>query len=485
MRFKKVATVLVSMAALVFSSCLSTDVGDKDPAVGRGINAWNSRGPESARAYWVEIEDSAKQKKYLSYIDLFNAGNAALDSTDSVKATNEGKLLSACNTALAKFSALDKALNLPANVKEKGANLTADRIDNLLAAGKVNEAKKMYKTAAEIYGSNSKLDEAGKEVDVCSKIASKRASLLDQANKANEIEDFDAKVAAFHEVLAKCTAAESEVNTLVANSPVGKTNGVAANARGFKKVRQDIAIQLEGVYRDKVYDYKDKIGEEFARQPEGTGSGKNGSFTLEEILAHYESVEKNIDTIYAELLDFAEKHNKNVSQDVIDDVTAQKNDLHAKIAQINREIANKKEIESRGKTVMPLMIGLFNAQPGSTAESQKSRPAKFSAKGVKGDEYWWGMVSIPKGQMNDLVITLKDNRTVRVFNENTKSGKLIEKNNLQDLVSRSSRVGNSWPVLNAGSQLKGQNYFFEIQKGKTDSYSGEVVVYSSFITRMR
>ena len=83
------------------------------------------------------------------------------------------------------------------------------------------------------------------------------------------------------------------------------------------------------------------------------------------------------------------------------------------------------------------------------------------------------------------MITLKDNRTVRVFNENTKSGKLIEKNNIQDLVSRSSRVGNSWPVLNAGSQLKGSNYFFEIQKGKTDSYSGEVVVYSSFIVRMR
>ena len=59
------------------------------------------------------------------------------------------------------------------------------------------------------------------------------------------------------------------------------------------------------------------------------------------------------------------------------------------------------------------------------------------------------------------------------------------KNNLKDLVSRSSRVGNSWPVLNAGSQLKGTNYYFEVQKGKTENYSGEVVVYSSFITRMR
>lgn len=95
------------------------------------------------------------------------------------------------------------------------------------------------------------------------------------------------------------------------------------------------------------------------------------------------------------------------------------------------------------------------------------------------------MVSIPKGQMNDLVVTLKDNRTVRVFAENTKSGRLIEKNNMKDLVNRSYKVGNSWPVLNAGSTLTTNKYFFEIQKGKTPDYEGEVVVYSSFIVRMR
>lgn len=485
MKLKKVLTLLMSALAVFFISCGTAKVGDKDPAVAKGVSAWNSRGPESARAYWTEIQDAAKQKKYLNYINLFNAGNDALESTDGIKASNEGKLLSACNTALAKFSAIDSTLNLPADVKEKGANLTAARIDNLLAAGKVAEAKKMYKSAVNVYGTNAALETAGKQVEVCEAIAAKRSSLLSQASKANEIEDFESKVAAYNEVLGKCSAAEAEVNTLVNNSGVGKTNGVAANAKGFKKVRQDIAIQLEGAYRDKVYDYKDKIGEEFARQPEGTGSGKNGAFTLEEILAHYKSVETNIDKIYADLLDFAAKHNKNVSQDVIDDVTAQKNDLHAKIAQINREIANKKEIESRGKTVMPLMIGLFNPAPGASKGNQKSRPAKFSAKGVKGDEYWWGMVSIKNGEMNDLVITMKDNRNIRVFNQNTHSGKDIEKKGLKDLISKANKVGNSWPVLNASKALGSDKYFFEVQKGKTDSYSGEVVVYSSFITRSR
>ena len=134
---------------------------------------------------------------------------------------------------------------------------------------------------------------------------------------------------------------------------------------------------------------------------------------------------------------------------------------------------------------MPLMIGLFNADPRSTKGNEKSRPAKFSASNQKKEEYWWGMVDIPRGKMNDLVITLKDNRPVRVFNENTRSGSLIKKNNLQDLVNRGSKVGNSWSAFNAGKQLTSNKYFFEIGEGKSKEYSGEVVVYSSFITRSR
>ena len=131
---KKMLTVLMAVLAVLFVSCQSSKSGDKDPAVAKGVNAWNRGNPESARAYWQEIEDSAKKKKYLNYITLFNAGNTALNSTDGVKASNEGKLLSSCNTALAKFSAIDSSLKLPANVCSKGTKLTIGRIDNLLAA---------------------------------------------------------------------------------------------------------------------------------------------------------------------------------------------------------------------------------------------------------------------------------------------------------------------------------------------------------------
>lgn len=486
MKKSKIGLAVLSAIATLFISCQSTGVNDKDPAVGKGVTAWNTREPEAARAYWDEIQDASKKKKWLNYVTLYEAGVNALDSADTVKASNEAKLLSLTNTAINKFSALDENLYLPDDVCERGATLSAGRIDKLLAAERVSEARKMYKSAEDLFGLNSELKEAGKELDVVTVIVNKKLSLLNQAEKAGEIEDFDSKIAAYDAVIAKYPSVEAEVNTAVKQSSVSETNGVTGAARAFKKVRQDIVIQRSGAFRDEAYAYRDRLGEEFARQPdESAGTGKKGEFTVYDMRNHYQSIAKNMDDIYAELEGFAAKYPKDVSPDMVSEAKSFKDDLNSKIAQINKEIAVKEEIESRGKTVMPLMIGLFNADPNSSASSKKSRPAKFSASGQKKDEYWWGMVSIPKGTMNDLVITLKDNRTVRVFNQNTHGGKDIEKKGLKDLVSKQNKVGNSWPVLNAGSQLTSDKYFFEIQKGKTENYSGEVVVYNSFVVRSR
>ena len=341
----------------------------------------------------------------------------------------------------------------------------------------------MYDSAVKVYGTSDELESAKKEIDVVNIVNARQSSLQDLTEKARAETSFDAKIAAYDSALDTYTKAEKEIDSAVASSGVGKTAGVSVNVRNFKKARQDISIERASTIRERAYAYKTQIDEEFARTP--NTKGESGKVSLEEILAHYQSVQKNIEATYQDLLGFAAKYPNDIGQDILDDINAQKKELEAKIAQVNSEIRTAQEIASRGKVVFPLMIGLFNPDPRSTAESKKSRPAKFSAKNVKGNEYWWGMVSIPRGTLNDLVITLKDNRTVRVFAENTKSGKLIEKNNMKDLVNRSAKVGNSWPVLNAGSQLTTNKYFFEIQKGKTPDYEGEVVVYSSFIVRMR
>lgn len=480
---RKCGVIVSAILVVLLASCASMGGGSADEkAIARGVQAWNDREPAAAAAYWADIKDPATNKKYQGYITLYTDGAQALTDSDGIKATNETKLLAVCNKALDKFTALDPALKLPPDMCQKGAVLTAGRISNLLAAEKLSAAKKMYASAVKVYGESAELANASKEIDMVSSILSKKSSLSAEAEKARTIEDFDAKIAAYDTAIADFKTGEKDINTAVANSEVKKNTGVVANVRSYKKAQQDVEIERMSVIRDRAYVYKDRIGEEFARTPE---QGKNGNMSLEEILAHYESVKQNIEKIYQELLAFAAKYPDAVGQDILDDIDAQRKDLESKIAQVNKEIATAKEIASRGKVVMPIMIGLFNPAPGSTAESKKSRPAKFSATKVKDDEYWWGMVSIPKNQMNDLVITLKDNRTVRVFSENTKSGKLIKKNNMKDLVNRGYKVGNSWPVLNAGSQLTTDKYFFEIQKGKTDSYEGEVVVYSSFVVRMR
>ena len=482
---KKCIGIVSAILAVILVSCASApdqETADQR-AIMEGVKAWNSREPEAAATYWNMIGNEKLQKQYLNYIDLYKAGVEALDSTDSIKASNEAKLLAACNKALDKFSALDSALSLPRDICDKGASLSAKRIDGLVASGKTGAAKKMYDSAVKVYGTSDELVNANKEIDVVSAIYSRQNTLKEQTEKARATTEFEDKIAAYDSAIAAYAKAEKDLDATAASAGVAKTTGVSVNIRNFKKNRQDLSIERASTIREKAYAYKTQIDEEFARTP--NTAGENGKMSLEEILAHYQSVQKNIEAIYQDLLGFAAKYPNDIGQDILDDINAQKKDLEAKIAQVNAEIRTAQEIASRGKVVMPLMIGLFNPDPRSTAESKKSRPAKFSAKNARGDEYWWGMVSIPRGTMNDLVITLKDNRTVRVFAENTKSGKLIEKNNMKDLVNRSAKVGNSWPVLNAGSQLTTNKYFFEIQKGKTNDYEGEVVVYSSFIVRMR
>ena len=480
-KFAKFVFAACAAAAIVFTACATKSGGSADDkAIADGVKAWNKKEPEAARNFWAEIQDAKTKAKYENYLDLYNAGHAALEKTDSDK--SESKLLADCNTALDKFKALDSALELPPDDCDKGASVTAARISPLLAAGSVTTAKNLHDSAVKVYGDSDELKAAQKEIDVVSAILDKKASCATEANKARAIDSFDEKMVAMDKALAAYTSAEKALNTQASNAGVAANKGVKTNLSALKQDKQHLEVERETAVREKAYEFKDKIGEEFARSPE---KGQKGEMTIDEILAHYNSVKANIDKIYDEFSAFATKYPEDVDKEILNDINSQKRDLEQKIAQIKAEIARREEIASRGKTVMPLMIGLFNADPRSTKGNEKSRPAKFSASNQKKEEYWWGMVDIPRGKMNDLVITLKDNRPVRVFNENTRSGSLIEKNNLQDLVNRGSKVGNSWPVLNAGKQLTSNKYFFEIGEGKSKEYSGEVVVYSSFITRSR
>jgi len=470
--------------AFATTSCVTTGKGGSpdERNIENGIQAWNKRNPGAARGYWSDIKDPKARKRYLDYIESFKAGDAALSDAMNGKKQTEAKLLAACEKALASFSSLDDRLTLPGGVRKDGASLSEGRMRALLAAGNGLRARDIGRKSVKAYGETEGLAALLKEAEIVGASRERAAKAESLAQQGRSTEDFAASLASFDASLEAYKKAEAALASESSSAGLESSAGVAAERKVLRRETQNVSVERDGAIRAQVYHYKDRIGEEFARVPE---RGKEGAMSLEELLAHQESVKTNIDSVYKEMIAFAGNYPESIGKDVLDEIEAKKRDLDLKIAQINNEIRTAKEIASRGKVVMPVMIGLFNPAPSTGDEGKKSRPAVFSAKKAKKEEYWWGMVSIPRGEMNDLVVTMKDSRVVRVFGENTKSGKLIEKNKMPDLVNRNYKVGNSWPVLNAGGQLPTNKYFFEVQPGKTAEYEGEVVVYSSFIMRMR
>ncbi len=484
--FHSVSAAALLAALISLTSCLST--GPKqtpdEKAVARGVQAWNKRQPSAAKPYWSTIKDPALKDKYLGYVDKAAAADAALANADAElekPKPSESKLAASYDTVVSSYSSIPKELPPPSSVKKRALPLAERRVRGLVKAEKFAAAKETGKKAVDLFGADPAIDSMLKEVEIVEASRKGEGALDASLAKARGTEDFDEKVAAYSAAAADCDAARSSLLSKAKSEGVADSSIVAAQSLRLKQRRQEIEVEQESMIRDKAYEYRDKIGEEFARVPEGKDAG---SMKLEQILEYQQSVRANVDAAYKDLLEFAKKYPDAIDPDFLDEVAAQKKDLDAKIAQVEAEIRTAKEIASRGKVVFPIIIGLFNPQPGSKDEAKKSRPAVFSAEGAKKPEYWWGMYSIPRGTMNDLVITLKDGRGVRAFGSNTKSGKIVGKDN-PDLINKGSKIGNSWPVLNAGARFPTDKYFFEIDTGKDGSYEGEVVIYSSFVVRMR
>jgi hypothetical protein len=478
------ALVAVAAVVLVLGSCQTTEVKETpdQKAIRMGAAAWNESAPAAAERYWSAIKDPAAHDRYIGYLRAFADGSRSLQEASQAKPAEEERILAGYQKAQGKLSTLPAELSLPAETRAAGLDLAAGRMRVLLSAGKLSPARVMGKTAVGTFGESSAITTLFSEIDVIQASRGRETAADASLEKARGVEAFDDKVAAFDSTVSSFKKSEALLADDAAKAGVASDPAVAREASRLKKKRQDTAIEKDQLLRDRAYELKEKIGEEFARAPEPKAVG---TLTLEEVLAHEESVKSGVEAAYEELKQFAAQYPRSIDQEMIDEVEVQKKDLDAKISQVTAEIRTAREIASRGKIAMPVMIGLFNPQPGTAKDAQKSRPAKFGAAGMKKSDYWWGMVSINPGAMNDLVVSLSDDRPVRVFAENTKSGSLAGKNGIPDLVNRGYRVGNSWPVLNAGRQLTSDKYFFEVGRGASPDYTGEVVIYSSFVTRMR
>jgi hypothetical protein len=472
------------VAASLALSCATVDKAGAPPAddklVARGQSAWNSKGPEAAAEAWSALQDGATRKTYMGYVQAYSGMLADLDAAAAAAGSDEAKAFNDPYGRAAKaYSSFPAELKLPPEAGAKGARAAADRARALLDARKSPQARELAQSAVSAFGDSGELASLLGEAEALIAEQKGEAEADAALDRARGRQDFDARI----EGSEAAIAAYAKVYASLADraGSAGSKAVAGAEAR-LEKKRQDARIEIERRLREREYSFKERIGEEFARVPEGD---KLGSMSLEEILAYQEGIKANVEKAYEEMREFGERYPAVIDRGMMRDVEAQKAALEARMAQVAAEIRTAKDIASRGKTVMPVMIGLFNPQPGGKGDDQRSRPAAFRGTSRGGSEYWWGMAAIPKGGLNDLVVSVSGDRGVRVFAENTKSGARVGEKGVKDIVNKAYKVGNMWPVLNAGSQLPSGNYYFEVQDGKKAEYEGEVVIYSSFIARMR
>jgi len=475
---------LIALAALLATSCLSVRLSTmKDDQLDQaGVDAWNAKRPEDARPYWEAMRDPAAKERRLASYDRLAELEGLREAALALPPAESAKQEEAFRGYVAQYKAFPAELKLPADMKESLRPLTVDVAKAKVKAQKMDAATAFIKDAVAFLGDSSDYDPMRREIEAYGRVQAQERAADKVYADAKSTEDFNAKIDAYEGAIAEYRKVESASAAEIKKAGAGPDSGLAAQSASLKKKRGAVRIEMERLVRERGNTFKERIGEEFARQPEASKVGKMGP---EDILAFNEEIRANIEKQYKDIIEFSERYPSVIDKDMVRDIDKQKKDLDDRIAQVAAEVRHAKDIASRGHAAMPLLIGLFNPQPGSKAEGEKSRPAVIRGT-MKGDaDYWWGMVSIESGKMNDLVVTLKDGKEVQVYAENTLSGSKIKKNKLPDLVSRGNKIGNSWPVLNAGSVLKDGQYYVRIMGNGNPSYSGEVVVYSSFISRMR
>lgn len=501
MTFSRITHILALLGTLlVLASCetLKFSMMKDDELIAGGIESWNADKKTAAAAYWKSIKDPVVKAEWLAKIDQYDALEQTFDEAAALAPTPEAPLLAAWNTAIKAHAAFPAELLLPATFKPRLVPVAKAIVRGRLEADKIAPAQEFMKTASAYLGDLVEWSAELQDVKDYERNQATAAAFraldrtLDKSTAevlaaARAFSDFDDKIAGYEASIAAFTKAETQMAAQAKANGYKEGSSLAALGDKYRTRRGSTRTEMEKTLRDRAYDFKERIGGEFARTPDELGSSNPA-----DIVRFYESIKVGIEAMQAEVIVFAGKYPKIIDKDMLKDVEDQKRALEDRIAVVTAEwrkaVADAKvaaELASRGKPVLPLQIGLFNPQPGTKGNDAKSRPAKF--KGTLEEEavYWWGLVDIPGGTLNDLVFSATDSRPIRVFSDNTLSGKKIEEKKLKDLVNRQYKVGNSWPVINAGAQLAAGRFFFEVGKGREAKYSGDVVVYSSFIVRMR
>ncbi len=221
--------------------------------------------------------------------------------------------------------------------------------------------------------------------------------------------------------------------------------------------------------KDSLLSFPDRMGEVFARAP-----SEPNRLSDQQLLAYNAETAAIISGGIADFDKFVAEYPGILDPATVERLRDSASGLSVRFARIEATI---KAVKDRGKPLIPLIIGIFNPQPG---DPMRSRPAAFSGSLAGGSDWWWGIADIPKGLAQDLVVTMSDSRPVRVYAAGSGARRPAS-----DLVNPLFKIGNSWPVLNAGARLDDGVFHIEVGPFQGERYSGEAVVYKSFMTRTR
>ena len=477
---KQLTRISALFLIIMFMVSCATKKTEKVTILDQGISAWNRQNPEAALHYWSSLKNKKEREAYIRHIDQYKKATKDLDDIVSSPPRKESQYLSAYKTLHKTYASLPATLKIPKPTAKKMSVMASGRTRALLDKYRIDMAQKIITQAAELYGKSKQTAHLLTEIEILTDSKNKENDINSKLRQIRLTENFYDKIDGYERAVISIKKKREELKNRADDEDLEESKSISYMDSRLRRKSQRVRLEMERTLRERQYSFKDRIGEEFARVPEGD---KLGSMSLKETLAFQKEIKSNVEAAYKEMEAFNRRYPSVIDRKMLKQVEKQKKDLDKKIVQVEREIRTARDIASRGKPVFPVMIGLFNAERGGKKGDKKSRPAHLRGTIKKNPHYWWGMVSIPKNKLNDLVITMKDNRPIRVFGKNTKSGRRIK--NLNDLVNRSYKTGNSWPVLNAGNQLPSGKYFIVVPKGTKLKYEGEAVIYSSFITRKR
>jgi hypothetical protein len=389
---------------------------------------------DEAETAWADIPDPAKRDSYLSFAKAY-------EDFDAVVAGAE-KILSETGPEAA-----------VAAVKDSGGPPPAPE------SVETDDPRELRARLARLG------DEAGRALAARADDEEKAADLLFAAARSSRMGNKEGVARAVEAAKLFASArrlflAASEWKSQAAED-VARTEAKAFAAETLQK----------SLLKESLLSFPNRMGELFARLPLPSAkiddkallafAGETASMISGGISDFEETV-----AAYPDLLD----------QATVERLRASARGLAARFARIETAL---KAVKDRGKPVMPMIIGIFNPEPD---DPQRSRPATFKGSSAAGPEWWWGIADIPKGVAQDLVVTMSDPRPVRVYAAGLGPD---GKRPASDLVNPLFKVGNSWPVLNAGSRLKEGVFHIEVGPGRDSLYEGVAVVYKSFMMRTR